>query len=54
METVLVVVRAFEDFEIGDMIIEDDASDSLVGEEHRHKAVAVAVQMPIGDDPEEV
>ena len=54
MERVLVVVRAFEDFEIGDMIIEDECSESGLAEEHRHKAVTVAVRPPIGHDPEEV
>ena len=54
MEKVLVVVRAFEDFEIGDMIIGDDSIRGLLAEEHRHNAVSVAVRVPTGHDPKEI
>ena len=50
---VLVVVNAFEDFEVGDMIIEDDGFETSIQEEHRNKAVSVSIQAPIGHDPVE-
>ncbi len=54
MDRVLVVLNPFEDFKIGDMIVEDEAAGSVLADEHRHRAVSVAVQAPIGAEPEEI
>ena len=50
---VLIVVNAFEDFQVGDMIIEDEGHETSIQEEHRHKAISVSIQAPIGYDPVE-